>query len=102
MRKGCDGGNGEKKRGKNGEKKEKRLMEIVATSSFASSRPPERRPLERRMLVPNLIGTFEKHWNQHKNLLSSSRLLVYDNIIRDKYGNDYSTNKPISYWALGA
>ena len=27
-------------------------MKIVATMSFASSRPPERRPLERRTLVP--------------------------------------------------
>ena len=55
MRKGSDGGNGKKKGGKNGGetgKKEKRLMKIVATTSFASSRPPERRPLERRTLAP--------------------------------------------------
>ena len=29
-------------------------MEIVATTSFASSRPPERRPLERHKLVPKM------------------------------------------------
>ena len=58
MRKGHDGG---KKNGKNGGKKtgkkeEKRLMEIVATTSFASSRPPERRPLERRTLAPKILS----------------------------------------------
>ena len=49
IRKGRDEGE------KNGEKK-KRLMKILATTSFASSRPPERRPLERRTLMP--IQTF--------------------------------------------
>ena len=39
MRKCHDGGNGKKKRG------EKNLMKIVATTSFASSRPPKRRAL---------------------------------------------------------
>ena len=52
MRKGCSGG----KRGKTGGgigKKKKRLMKIVATTSFASSLPPERRLLEQRTVVPN-------------------------------------------------
>ena len=47
MRKGCD--EGEKTGGK--KEKKKRLMKIVATTSFASSLPPERQPLERRMLA---------------------------------------------------
>ena len=45
MRKGCDGGK------KTGEKKEK-TDENSGHYVVASSRPPERRPLERRTLVP--------------------------------------------------
>ena len=52
MRKGCNGGMGKKRKKKQGEKNKKRLMKIMATISFASSRPPERRPLEHRTLVP--------------------------------------------------
>ena len=48
MRKDCDGG---KKREKNGEKKEK-TDENSGHYVIASSRPPERRPLERRTLAP--------------------------------------------------
>ena len=61
MRKGRDG---EKKTGRKKKrgKKKKRLMKIVATTSFASSLPPERRPLERRTLVPTRII----QWNNQK------------------------------------
>ena len=56
---------GEKKR----EKKEKRLMEIVATTSFASSRPLERRPLKRRTLAPKTIHLFMWHILRYRNAI---------------------------------
>ena len=49
MGKGRDGG--EKKLEKNGEKKEK-TDDYSGHYVIASSRPPERRPLKRRTLVP--------------------------------------------------
>ena len=57
MRKGRDGGKkrgekmGKEKRGKKREKKEK-TDENSGHYVIASSRPPERRPLERRTLAP--------------------------------------------------
>ena len=62
MRKGRDGEkNGEKKRGKNGKKTEKRKKKNTDENSghyvIASSRPPERRPLERRTLAPKVCLT---------------------------------------------
>ena len=52
MRKGCDGGKTGKKRG--GKKKEK-TDENSGHYVIASSRPPERRPLERRTLAPKCL-----------------------------------------------
>ena len=54
MRKGRDGGkkNGKKKNGKKTGKKEEKTDENRGHYVIASSRPPERRPLERRMLAP--------------------------------------------------
>ena len=57
MRKGRDGGKtGKKKREKKREKKEekkgKKTDDYSGHYVIASSRPPERRPLERRPLVP--------------------------------------------------
>ena len=50
MRKGRDG---EKKQGKkNGEKREENTDENRGHYVIASSRPPERRPLERRTIAP--------------------------------------------------
>ena len=50
MRKGCDGG---KKRGaENGKKREENNDENSGHYVIASSRPPERRPLEHGTLVP--------------------------------------------------
>ena len=59
MRKGRYGGkrkkNGEKNGGENGKKKEKKNTdENSGHYVIASSRPPERRPLERRTLAPKL------------------------------------------------
>ena len=51
MRKGRDGG--KKRGGKKGEKTDDYSGHYV----IASSRPPERRPLERRRLVPIISGT---------------------------------------------
>ena len=53
MRKGRNGEK-RKKRGKNGEKKEKKENTDENSGHYviASSRPPERRPLERRTLAP--------------------------------------------------
>ena len=48
MRKGRDGGKREKNGGKKGEKTDENSGHYV----IASSRPPERRPLERRTLAP--------------------------------------------------
>ena len=51
MRKGRDGGKmGEKK--KNGKKREEKTDENSGHYVIASSRPPERRPQERRTLAP--------------------------------------------------
>ena len=51
MRKGRDGGKtGEKKNGKKKENTDENSGHYVV----ASSRPPERRPLERRTLAPNV------------------------------------------------
>ena len=66
MRKGRDGG---KNGGEKPMKKEKRLMKIVATTSFASSLPPERRPLECCTLVPKeKTGEYSGHY-----VIASSR-----------------------------
>ena len=53
MRKGRDGGNG-KKTGEKEKKREKKEKSDENSGHYviASSRPPERRPLERRMLAP--------------------------------------------------
>ena len=48
MRKGRDGG----KTGKKGEKKGEKTDDYSGHYVIASSRPPERRPLERRTLAP--------------------------------------------------
>ena len=50
MRKGRDGGKREKKR--NWRKKKEKTDENSGHYVITSSRPPERRPLERRTLVP--------------------------------------------------
>ena len=61
MRKGRDGGKtgktgkkktGKKKKKKTGEKKREKMDENSGHYVIASSRPPERRPLERRTLAP--------------------------------------------------
>ena len=52
MGKGRDGGNEKKNGGKKGEKTDDCSCHYV----IASSRPPERRPLERRPLMPILIS----------------------------------------------
>ena len=57
MRKGHDG---EKKMGKTGGEKEK-TDENSGHYVIASSRPPERRPLERRTLAPKLSGRKSVH-----------------------------------------
>ena len=58
MRKGRDGG---KKTGKkNGKKKREKTDENSGHYVIASSRPPERRPLERRTLAP-ILGR-KKFW----------------------------------------
>ena len=70
MRKGRDGGK------KNGEKKEK-TDENSGHYVIASSRPPERRPLERRTLAPKtdlnfgLIIDDDKNNNNYNNSKSS-------------------------------
>ena len=51
MRKGRDG---EKKTGKKNGKKKENTDENSGHYVIASSRPPERRPLERRTLAPKL------------------------------------------------
>ena len=51
MRKGRDGG---KKRGEKKEKKRENADDYSGHYVIASSRPPEHRPLERRMLMPIL------------------------------------------------
>ena len=58
MRKGRDGG--KKKRGA---KKEENMDENSGHYVIASSRPPERRPLKRRMLVPILWPSFYLSYN---------------------------------------
>ena len=55
MRKGCNGGKTGKKRGGNVKKKEK-TDDYSGHYVIASSRPPERRPLERRTLVPRYMS----------------------------------------------
>ena len=55
MRKGRDGGNRGKK---NGKKKEEKTDENSGHYVIASSRPPERRPLERRTLAPIINITY--------------------------------------------
>ena len=50
MRKGREGG--EKKNGKNGVEKKEKTDDYSGHYVIASSRPPECRPLERRLLVP--------------------------------------------------
>ena len=54
MRKGRDGGKTGKKTGEKTEKKEK-TDENSGHYVIASSQPPERRPLERRTLVPKVM-----------------------------------------------
>ena len=59
MRKGRDGGNGKNgKKKKRGKKKEKNTDENSGHYVIASSRPPERRPLERRTLAPKPVTFF--------------------------------------------
>ena len=61
MRKGRDGGNGKKTgKEKNGEKKEK-TDENSGHYVIASSRPPERRPLERHTLAPITVFKLWMH-----------------------------------------
>ena len=55
MRKGRDGGKKREKRGK--KKKREKTDENSGHYVIASSRPPERRPLERRTLAP-IVKTF--------------------------------------------
>ena len=50
MRKGCDGGKNGEKNG--GEKRKEKTDENSGHYVIASSRPPERRTLERRTLAP--------------------------------------------------
>ena len=52
MRKGRDGGTGGGKNGKKNGKKKEKTDENSGHYVVASSRPPERRPLERRTLAP--------------------------------------------------
>ena len=52
MRKGRDGGKTGKTEKKPGEKKKENTDENSGHYVIASSRPPERRPLERRTLAP--------------------------------------------------
>ena len=56
MRKGCDGGKKREKRGKKRGGKKENTDENSGHYVIASSRPPERRPLERRPLVPMMLG----------------------------------------------
>ena len=53
MRKGRDGGKTGKK---TGEKKGEKTDDYSGHYVIASNRPPERRPLERRTLVPMLLN----------------------------------------------
>ena len=53
MRKGRDGGE-KKKTGKMGKKRKEKTDENSGHYVIASSRPPERRPLERRTLAPKI------------------------------------------------
>ena len=55
MRKGRDGGKTGKKNGKKTGKKKENTDENSGHYVIASSRPPERRPLERRTLAPILL-----------------------------------------------
>ena len=64
----------EKKMGEKNGKKKKRLMKIVATTSFASSLPPERRPLEHCTLVPIVRNT--NHSTQNVCLIGYSFVYV--------------------------
>ena len=61
MRKGRDGGkkNGEKQREKKNEKKGEKTDDYSGHYVIASSRPLERRPLERRTLAPIIEGRAE-------------------------------------------
>ena len=69
MKKGRDG---EKKHGKNGKKKREKKENTDENSGhyvIASSRPPERRPLERRTLAPKIfIGVVQKFSKQKTKL----------------------------------
>ena len=62
MRKGCEGGNEKKKRGKRGEKKEKeKTDENSCHYVIASSRLPERRPLEISGQLDKISNTLHTH-----------------------------------------
>ena len=65
MRKGRDGG--KKKRGK---KRREKTDENSGHYVIASSRPPERRPLERRTLAPTVATYRHSH---HLDQLNESR-----------------------------
>ena len=62
MRKGRDGGKkrGKKKNGKKTGKKREKTDENSGHYVIASSRPPERRPLERRTLAPKIMENKNK------------------------------------------
>ena len=77
LRKGRVGGNGGEKNGKkNGEKKEEKTDENSGHYAIASSRPPERRPLERRTLIP----TFEI---SHKIFTTFISLVSFDSVFQN-------------------
>ena len=69
MRKGRDGGKngGKKKREKKREKTDGNSGHYV----IASSRPPERRPLERRTLAP-ILGPYLKNSARYRDLKNLS------------------------------
>ena len=74
MRKGRDG---EKKTGKkNRKKKREKTDENSGHYVIASSRPPERRPLERRTLAPKSLGMSAN--SKPKGQASARLILVWD------------------------
>ena len=72
-------------------------MEIVATTSFASSRPPERRPLERRTLAPIMHQTDHQLFMHHSitkfpTKAGSKPLKITEKSDREQLTTDHKDN----------
>ena len=73
-------------------------MKIVATTSFAGSRPPERRPLERRTLAPKDMDTLLLYLEGNKvplifHILISKQVSYNNTEIRVNGGSGAGTDE---------